>query len=416
MLLRRLGSGDRVVIVEPSAAVGRGVAYGTTDRCHLLNVRAGDLGAFPDEPDGFSRWLIKERRIAPEEARTMFAPRVDLGAYLADVLRREGENSEAELVVLHDSGQSFEHEDRLAIVMRSGERLVADHVILATGYLPSATPSVLRSVEDHPPYLANPWKTETLRAIAPDDPVLIVGTGLTMVDTFLSLNAREHRARIFARSRRGLLPKGHRLGARKPISPEELGSDPLWTIVRLLRAAGEDWRAVLDGLRPHLTMVWQSLSWEQRRRFIARLRPFWDVHRHRIAEQAAATIASALQEGRLDVGAGRIARIDASDEGFEVDFKGGERIFVRWIVNCTGPDLNVRSAKLPLLESLVESGLGDYDPLGLGLIADDACRVGATGRLWALGPLLRGCRWETTAIPEIRAQAARIAEEIHSAR
>jgi len=171
----------------------------------------------------------------------------------------------------------------------------------------------------------------------------------------------------------------------------------------------------MDGLRPFTVGLWQSLSWRDRERFVHRLRPFWDVFRHRMPECAAEIIEEAQASGRLDVGAGRLSSIADSEDGFELNFSGSsDSVSTGWILNCTGPTMDIRSEKIPLLESAVSAGLATYDPLGMGLTVDDAGRCEGEGRLWAIGPLCRGCRWETTAIPEIRTQAARIAAEIYT--
>ncbi len=372
------------------------------------------MAAFPDDPGGFSRWLVAKGLATEETALLTFAPRAAFGAYLGEVLSCERERSPAKLTIVHESANALENGTGLTVVTDGGRRIDADHVVLATGNLPARTPRALRRVETDPRYIANPWRGAAFVDVEPEDSVLIVGTGLTMVDTFLSLAAKGHRGRVFARSRRGLLPKAHAPSVRRSFPIEEVGEDLLPWVIDFLRGEEEgDWRGMLDGMRPHTMDLWQRLSWSERARFIQKLRPFWEVHRHRIAEQAASALENAMNAGFLSVGKGRISATVPSDRAFHVEFADtSETLSVRWIVNCTGPNLDVRSEKIPLLESIVQSGLGSYDPLGLGLIVDDAGKVGPSERLWALGALCRGCRWETTAIPEIRTQAARICQEV----
>jgi uncharacterized NAD(P)/FAD-binding protein YdhS len=169
----------------------------------------------------------------------------------------------------------------------------------------------------------------------------------------------------------------------------------------------------MDGLRPHTEALWSRLSWAERQSFIRRLRPYWDAHRHRVPEQIAALLISLQEEGRLDVGRGRLVGACEHEEGFRLELADpDDTVDAAWLVNCTGPELDVRSAKIALLESAVSAGLAQYDPLGLGLDVDPEGRTASGANVWALGPLCRGARWETTAIPEIRVQAARIAEGI----
>ena len=87
------------------------------------------------------------------------------------------------------------------------------------------------------------------------------------------------------------------------------------------------------------------------------------------------------------------------------------------IVNCTGPTGDVRSGRSRLLETLCAAGTARPHPLGLGL---DTCAGGALRdahgqeheTLFAIGPLRRGELWETTAVPEIRAQAQALARRL----
>src|SRR5262252_9428660 len=68
----------RVALID-SAGRWRGLAYGTPHDCHLLNVPAGNMSAFPDQPEHFYFWL---RQRDPWAAKTTFAPRKLYGEYL----------------------------------------------------------------------------------------------------------------------------------------------------------------------------------------------------------------------------------------------------------------------------------------------------------------------------------------------
>jgi uncharacterized NAD(P)/FAD-binding protein YdhS len=415
-VLRRAGQGDRVTVLDPSGELGRGVAYARSERSLLLNVRAGNMSAFPEDPGHFVRWLVKRELADEAQAPLMFASRTDYGAYLGDVLCEARTASQAEFALVRDSARGLEADRELVVVTEQGKRLPADRVVLAMGNLRPCCPSSLRAFEKHPRFIANPWRCDALSAIEPDDTVFIVGTGLTMVDAFLLLRAHNHRGKVVARSRRGFLPKAHRASKPAMIEAENLvGDHALHAVSKLLRQSGEEWRSTFDALRPHTVAIWESLSWRDRDRFVRHLRPFWDVFRHRLPESAVAAIEEASAAGHLDVGSGRITSVVDIQGGFEITFAGdSEPIRTDWVLNCTGPTMDVRAEKIPILESAVSAGLAEYDPLGLGLMADKAGRTEGTGRLWALGPLCRGCRWETTAIPEIRVQAATIAAEMFS--
>lgn len=201
---------------------------------------------------------------------------------------------------------------------------------------------------------------------------------------------------IIAYSRRGMLPLGH---VERPADldfPDLTGKSTLREIIRAVRESAStatDWRAVVDGLRPQTDAVWGRLADRDRDAFLRHLARLWECHRHRMAPQVAARIAHLRETGRL------IVRKGAPPEGLP---KAA-------IVNCAGPG-RLPGAATGLTATLLRKGLARVGPYGLGL------DVGQDGRIhrniWVLGPLRRGVRWETTAVPEIRSQARDLAEEI----
>jgi uncharacterized NAD(P)/FAD-binding protein YdhS len=177
------------------------------------------------------------------------------------------------------------------------------------------------------------------------------------------------------------------------------------------------WRPAVDSLRPVTAAIWETLGERERQRFLRHLRPWWDVHRHRIAPAVAARIAALREEGRLEIVAGRVTEV-AAGETLEVAIgrRGGGTVRCRiaGVVNCTGPEGQIARARDPLIGALLGSGAAREDSLGLGLDVDAQSRViGADGRaserLSALGPLTRGAFWEIVAVPDIRGQAQAVA-------
>jgi uncharacterized NAD(P)/FAD-binding protein YdhS len=80
------------------------------------------------------------------------------------------------------------------------------------------------------------------------------------------------------------------------------------------------------------------------------------------------------------------------------------------VFNCTGPLHAMNRTRDPLLRSLLDSGAAQPDHLNIGLEVDERSRAGS--RIWALGPLTKGRYWEIIAVPDIRGQAAAVAEDI----
>jgi uncharacterized NAD(P)/FAD-binding protein YdhS len=391
--------GIAVRMFEGNGRPGRGVAYGTDDPNHLLNVPAAKMSAWPDRPDDFADWL--------GVARGSFASRRDFGAYVASILASEERVTVDRVPVEAISPAPHGWSLRLA----DGGEAGAAIVVLALGNEPPAVPAGL----DGLPLLANPWSADAeaalARAAAEDWDLLLIGTGLTAVDVMLSLDARGYRGRVVAVSRRGLLPRAHAPHEPAPVTLNDLPLGNLLALWRWLRkrAAAVGFRAAIDSLRPHSAALWQALPLPERRRFLRHARPWWDVHRHRLAPGPAGRMAELIASGRLELVAGR----SRAEKGRAVIALrgGGERVIQPdLVVNCTGPLGDVRRSTNPLLRDLLTNGLVEPDSLALGLLADAEDRVGRG--LWALGPLTKGMYWEMTAVPDIRGQAERVAAAI----
>lgn len=398
--IARAAPGADIVLVEKSGRFARGAAYGTDSPGHLLNVRARNMSALAGEPGHFADWAAGEG-YGPDD----YVPRRDYRRYLAALL--DGAEGVARM-----TGEAVAVEDE-GVRLASGELLACDAAILAGGNHPSRLPAAFG-----PGAIHDPWGPRGAAALAEaaarGGDLLLVGTGLTMVDMAVSLEEAGFAGRILAASRRGLVPRAHLSPAAAPLEwdpPRRLGA-----LVRAVRAR-EPWRASVDGLRPHSVALWQGLSEAERRRFLRHLRPWWDVHRHRIAPRVAARIEAMRASGKLEVVAGRIAKVEG-DEATIARRGGGElRRRVAALVNCTGPEGDIARIGDPLIQGLIESGRARPDPLGLGLDVDGESRVlgsGPSPALYALGPLTRGAFWEMVAVPDIRGQAAGVARAVAS--
>ncbi|WP_305782412.1 FAD/NAD(P)-binding protein [Symbioplanes lichenis] len=389
-LLRR--GEDDVVLVEPGEP-GGGVAYGHARPWHVLNSRAGAMSADPDDPGHFVRWS----GAAPGE----FRPRAEYGRYLRTVLDEAAADHPGRLHLRRNRATAVRGG---TVLLDDGTDIRADHVVLATGGPASARPRL-----DHPRYLDDPWQPGALDALPPDRPVLLVGTGLTAVDAALTLTADGRRtAPVVAISRRGLLPLTHTVDAAPPAAPALDDCATLRDVVRAVRSAtaeAGDWRAVVDGLRPYLDQLWTALSPAEQDAFLRHLARTWECHRHRMAPEIAARVVALREAGLLEIRRGGVAAWPGLGDYAAV-------------VNCAGPG-KLPGAAGPLVQDLLSSGTATVGPHDLGLAVDPAGRViGADGRvnerLWLIGPLRRGSQWETTAVPEIRAQAQRLARETRS--
>ncbi|MFO1120012.1 MAG: FAD/NAD(P)-binding protein [Rhodospirillales bacterium] len=426
-LLHRCRPGDRIYLIEKRAGFGRGLAYSTVNQNHLLNVRAGNMSAFQDQPDHFVEWLRRhqaESGAGSDANQDSFISRRLYGTYVRSLLCDElwSGGKGTNLYLVPDQAVALhEAPDGVSLVVAGGRCYRLDAVVFAAGNLPPD--------RSQGAYFGNPWDPEAVTGIAKNAPVLLIGTGLTMVDVVLSLLDGQHRGPIHAMSRRGLLPQMH-----KPARPVELA---VWDLprttsitkltrwlrlgVRTAEAEGWDWRSVVDGLRPHLQDLWRRLSIEERRRFLRHLRPWWDIHRHRMAPTVATQLQAAIARGQLTVSAGRTVNITPGDSQVQVTYRprNGElqtAEFAR-VINCSGPETNYRAAEDPLVHDLMRRGFARPDPLGLGLeVSEQGALLSADGRpsprLFALGPVTRGSFWEIVAVPDIRMHCARLAAHL----
>jgi uncharacterized NAD(P)/FAD-binding protein YdhS len=265
-----------------------------------------------------------------------------------------------------------------------------------------------------------------LAALSPDAPVLLIGSGLTMVDAVISLLDAGHTGSLHAVSRHGLLPQRHAVSHVEPIVPANPWPSGLFPLVRAVRreaagalAAGQDWRSVIDALRPFNQDLWRGFSDRERSRFLRHLRAWWDVHRHRVPHAAADRIEAALQTRQLRVHAGRITGLGICEGQASLTFRrrGSGAVAtlsgVR-VIDCTGPVTDVSRSTEPLMRALLRTGIARPDPLALGLdVAISGAVINslgqAAGRLFAIGPLTKGASWEITSVPDIRAQCRAMA-------
>lgn len=400
----------RVILIERRARFARGAAYDTDDAAHRLNVRAEGMSAFPDQPDHLLRWLEAQGL----DRGDGFVGRGDYGRYLEDVLRDTASVHGDRLVRRSGSVVRASRSDSgFDLELDDGQTLRAGAVVLAIGNLepgtvPGFPPEVLASAA----YVQNPWD-HALDAPESAWEVLLVGSGLTMVDVAISLD--QPGRTITALSRNGRLPLPHLAEAVPPVPPPPCGS-PLFMLRQIRRAsrAGE-WRGVLNGLRTTAAGFWREWSPAERRSFVRRLRTLWDVHRHRLAPSIWARIETMMDQGRLSVLGGRIIDAKAESGGVEVEWRAraSQEVVRRrfdLVVNCTGPLAQVeRSADL-LISGLLAQGLAMPEPLGLGFAVEPDGRLlnrdGAPqDDLIAVGPLARGPFWEMTAVPDLRLQA-----------
>lgn len=392
------------------------------------------MGAYADDVEHFHRWLGENGH---DFQPTDFVPRRIFGDYLRYCLeeadRTKGPN--VTLNIFDDEAVGLELDGKKAeVLLASGDTLYSEKVAIAFGnFLPPHPTVADQSFTSSPKYFQDPWGPGVFDSIGHDDSVLIIGTGLSMVDVTLHLVNRGHTGVINAISTRGLLPAVHKLGYTYPPFHDEIkGKDRVTDISRTVRkhiqkanSNGSDWRAVIDSLRPVTQQIWMDLPLAEKKYFMQHLSRYWNVARHRMPPKAAEAIDELRGTGQLQILKGRLEKITwEEDIGFDVRYTtiGLEQyVHADAIVNCIGSESRFDQIDSALVQSLLRAGHIRCDDLRFGLDATPDGRLkSADGEpgdmLYTLGTALKGILWESTAIPEIRAQARDLAQILISDR
>ncbi len=440
-LLRRPGQ-RRILVIEPRTELGRGEAYSAVELGHTLNGNAARMSVDPDNPDDLTQWLAEHIATGgwPESAEQqvpvseLFPPRGLFGVYVQQRLAEAREDGALRgSTVEHIRAEAVDLQidtDSVQLTLDNGQQLHGAYAVLATGMFPAARTPQTQSSGLNAAAL-DPWNVAAMRQLDAQSSVLIIGSGLTMVDTVVSLEQAGHRGPIEVFSRHGLLPHVRR---QPPgwvdFLAEDHGIRSPRQLLRELRrhcrdaiAQGIDWQAPLDTVRAHIGRLWSQATDVQRRQFVRHVRPWWESHHHRSPPLSAQLVERLHSEGRLRIHA-------ASFKGLEPCAKGGVSIRIRprgeaqtcvvhgaALINSSGIEYDWRRVARPLPQQLLARGLVQPGPLALGIAAaTDGAVVGehgqAANRLFAMGPPLRGMWWESTAVTDVALQAKALAARL----
>jgi uncharacterized NAD(P)/FAD-binding protein YdhS len=410
-----------LVLVDSNCSLGAGLAYGRAHAGELLNVRARDLSLLAKERGDFANWLagssLGAAQMTPVYLGQIFAPRALFGDYVRDRLFRAiRSRPDATVQLIQDEVIDIKGADQGAATLKfqQGPAIACDTVILATGY---GTGANARRFGLCPFSRLEPERVKKAKRI------VLVGSSLTMVDCLLRLRRDNQDAEITVISRRGLSPLPQLRFSPTPIEfslPDELTTRRLF---RWVRAAcrdaldrGEEWQAVINGMRPHVQSIWQSLNLTEQRRFLRLARTMWDIHRHRIPADIHERVSIELALQRTRPLAGEVRNV-SGESPFEVEVRIRGRRCVDHIAadlafDCSGWKPDTRS---PLMQNIVRRGIAEFDAHGIGLkVSSDGAAFNKNGSssIFAVGPLGAGSLLEITGAPEIAAQASRLARRI----
>ncbi|QVM99713.1 FAD/NAD(P)-binding protein [Pseudomonas rhodesiae] len=436
--LLRLPGRRQILVIEPRAELGRGEAYSAVELGHTLNGNAARMSVDPDNPDDLTQWLTEHIAAGgwPESAEQavpiseLFPPRGLFGVYaqqrLAEAKARSAstvEHVRAEVIDVQVDA------DSTLLTLDNGQRLRGNFAVLATGMFPAArTPQTHSSGVNAA--AVDPWDVATMRRLDPRSTVLIIGSGLTMVDAVVSLEQAGHRGPIEIFSRHGLLPHVRR---QPPAWDDFLAADPALRSPRQLlrelrrqctiaQAQGIDWQAPLDTVRAHIGRLWSQASEREKRQFVRHVRPWWESHHHRSPPLSAQLVARLHEEGRLRIRAASFKGLVPAQGGVTIAVRQrGEQTLTQVtgaaLINSSGIEYDWRRVARPLPQQLLKRGLIQPGPLALGIAADASGAVldaqgQVSARLFAMGPPLRGMWWESTAVTDVALQAKALASKL----
>ncbi|UEH06435.1 FAD/NAD(P)-binding protein [Pseudomonas sp. HN8-3] len=436
--LLRLPGTRRILVIEPRAELGRGEAYSAVELGHTLNGNAARMSVDPDNPDDLTQWLTdyiagggwpeSDQQHVP--ISELFPPRGIFGLYAQQRLAEAKALSTSTVEHIRAEGVDLQVDAASTLLtLDNGEQLRGTFAVLATGMFPAARTPLTESSGLNAAAM-DPWDVQAMTQLDPQSTVLIIGSGLTMVDAVVSLEQAGHRGPIEIFSRHGLLPHVRK---QPPSWDDFLAADyNLRSPRQLLRevrrqcqfalAQGIDWQAPLDTVRGHIARLWSQASEPQKRQFVRHVRPWWESHHHRSPPLSAQLVTRLQAEERLRIRAASFKGLVPSDEGvaIAVRYRGGQEVTQvsgAALINSSGIEYDWRRVARPLPQQLLKRGLIRPGPLALGIAADAAGAVldaqgHASQRLFAMGPPLRGMWWESTAVTDVALQAKALATKL----
>ncbi len=423
-----------LTLFEKTGQFGQGHAYRTPFPFHLLNVRAHNMSAFEEDPDHFVHWLTSHpsgmQFLEPTLSYAQqFAPRMFYGEYLQSLLKNMHQAAHIELQLEANEviNVTISQTNKVILTLQDGRTLTMDKVVFTVGNNQPAIPPF--PVAEQMNIIANPWDYTAPCAIPPEDDVLIVGTGLSMIDAVLTLHHHHHQGKIYAISRHGLLPLPH---VHTEI-PETFSFDSralpatFRELMRYIRTAskqhmqtGGNWVSVMTALRSHIATMWCDKSVIDKKRFLRHILVYWNVHRHRVHRTIKQLLDEMQATKQLEIMAGRVLSVTADAAVIQLRGHQQRSLPIKWLMNCMGPSLSIgkNAAQHPLwLQALLREEEACFDPLHIGLeVAQNGALKNKSGQvsrlLYTMGPPARAAMWECTAVPDIRKQCLVVAKEL----
>lgn len=426
------------LIVIDNNGAAKGIAYNAYSNKHILNVIAGKMSAYTHNPNHFVEWVMQQdayRQLDETIIANAFLPRNLYGTYL-DHIWESAKTLAAKKGILIDVIKEKVNDLKIGAstteIVLANSQIMVDACIIATGNQLPRNP-VIKNMDFYKSgnYFQNPWQQASVANLS-NQPVLIIGNGLTMVDTVLAIQEQGYNGVIYTLSPNGfnILPHRHN-GLKYTKLAEEIKDDhslnELATLVikhiKQVRQFGISAEPVIDSLRPFTQKIWQRFSETERQIFMSRWRHLWGLARHRIPMHSHDTLQKLKLNNKLIIISGNVKSITELEHCIIVDYidkktKTTKSIEVSRIINCTGPETDILKIENSFLKNAVVQQHITQDPLKLGINSNtDTFEVinykgQPVGHVYTLGSNLKGMLWESTAVNELRTQAENLAQTI----
>ncbi|MGG7036802.1 MAG: FAD/NAD(P)-binding protein [Flavobacterium sp.] len=439
-LIKKSNNPCEIIIINESETLNKGFAYNPYSDKHLLNVIAGKMSAFPEEPNHFIDWVMERPEFKNKDRELIsnsFLPRKIFGEYIVTIWENYlhiAKSKNIVITVIDSFVVDLEKKtDIIQLHLSNDTKLKIDYCVITTGNHIPRNPKIKNpAFYQSKNYFQNPWKIESVKNTKPDLPVLIVGNGLTMVDTVMGLLEMGFKNEIYSISPNGfnILPHRHNGLKYSKLSEELKESLSLFELVKLVnkhikeaREYGATAEPVIDSLRPYTQTIWQNLTEEEKNTFMSRLRHLWGVARHRIPTHTHDKIQQLRIDNKLHINSGRILNFTEDDTAITVEYfdkkeQTVKTLKVSRIINCTGPETDLMNIDHSFLKNCLLKGILTQDKLKLGIAANTTTfqvidsEGKAHNNLFTIGGNLKGELWESTAVNELRKQAEILAENL----
>lgn len=416
-ILKQNNCATQILWFDAKNAFCKGLAYSTDEDVHLLNVRASNMSVFVDEPLHFVNWLTQQQ--LPFSSQD-FVPRTIYGHYVLSTFNELKEsNATVKITCLAEEVTAINKNGNEYVVSAKLDHH-AQQVVLAFGnFLPAHPRSIHTDFQQSNRYFQNAFSSQVITQAINQESILVVGSGLTMIDVVLSLKKHLYKGKITAISPHGYLPQSH-IENSLPATASYINEQHTYTLLQLFSLVNQQLKfaranqlsvhSVIDALRPHLQRLWLGFSVEDKQQFLRHLRHKWGVARHRAASQSMQVVNELLNTKQLELIRGRVYDIKSNESGIEVQYsdKGkNNNLKTSILINCTGPESNFEKVEFLLVKQLLQANSIHVDALKYGIEASLNGQIAPN--LYTIGPPLKGILWESTAVPEIRVQAQQIA-------